>query len=80
LWGVFEARVLGPLLDNAAPMPYEQLVKRFDLPSPSVAANLLITAKRMFGRMLHEVVCETVSTDRDVEPEIRELKRILAKT
>ena len=79
IWAVFEARVLGPLLDQTDPMPYEQLVERFGLRSPSEASNLLITAKRMFGRMLRAVVRETVAADRDVEAEIRALKRALAK-
>ena len=79
LFGVLEARTLGPIIDNFAPMPYEELVARFGLRSPSEASNLLITAKRMFVRVLREVVRETVAEDRDVEPEIQELKRILSK-
>jgi DNA-directed RNA polymerase specialized sigma24 family protein len=79
LFGVFEARILGPILESAAPLPYERLVAKFGLRSPSEASNLLITAKRMFDRVLHEVVRETVANGRDVEPEIRELKRILAR-
>jgi DNA-directed RNA polymerase specialized sigma24 family protein len=79
MWDIFEARVLGPLLDQGDPMPYEQLVERFGLRSPSEASNLLITAKRMFVRVLHAVVRETVAADRDVEAEIRELKRVLGK-
>ncbi len=77
--GVFEARMLDPLLNQTAPMPYDKLVARFGLRSPFEASNLLITAKRMFARALHEVVRETVAADRDVELEIQELKRILAK-
>jgi len=79
LWGVMEARILGPILNDSPLMPYEVLVARFGLRSPSEASNLLITAKRMFARVLHEVVRETVADDRDVESEIQELKRILAK-
>ena len=79
IWEVFEARVLGPILDQTDPMPYEQLVERFGLRSPSEASNLLITAKRIFARVLHSVVRETVTADRDVEAEILELKRVLAK-
>ena len=78
LWDLFDARILGPLLEHAAPMPYEEVVARFGLRSPSEASNLLITAKRMFVRTLHAVVRETVVADRDVEAEIRELKRVLA--
>lgn len=79
LWGVMEARILGPILTDAPLIPYEELVAKFGLRSPTEASNLLITAKRMFARVLRGVVRETVADDRDVEPEIQELKRILSK-
>jgi len=78
LWEVFEVRILNPLLDGSAPMPYDQFVQRFGLRSPSEASNLLITARRMFIRILQAVVRETVTADHEVEPEIRELKRVLS--
>lgn len=79
LWGVMETRILGPVFGDAPLMPYEELVAKFGLRSPSEASNLLITAKRMFARVLREVVSETVTDEREVESEIQELKRILAK-
>ena len=79
VWELFADRILGPILEHTPPMPYERMVARFGLRSPSEASNLLITAKRMFQRVLRDVVRETVAADRDVEPEIRDLKRILAK-
>ena len=60
-------------------MPYEELVAKFGLRSPSEASNLLITAKRMFARVLREVVRETVADEAEVETEIMELKRILSR-
>ncbi len=56
LWGVFECRVLEPTLDGVLPLPYEQMVARFDLKSPAAASNVLLTAKRMFRRCLGQVV------------------------
>jgi len=79
LWGVLEARIIGPIFNDAPLLPYEELVAQFGLRSPSEASNLLITAKRMFMRVLREVVRETVADERDVESEIRELKRVLSK-
>lgn len=79
LWDLLAARTLGPVLDNAAPLPYDALVARFGLRSPAEASNLLVTAKRMFARTLRRVVRETVSDGREVESEIQELKRILSK-
>jgi len=79
LWDVLEARILGPILGDTPLMPYDELVAKFGLRSPSEASNLLITAKRMFARVLREVVRETVSDEEEVEAEIMELKRILSK-
>jgi len=79
LWGVMEARILGPIFNNDSLMPYEELVAKFGLRSPSEASNLLVTAKRMFARVLREVVRETVVDEAEVEAEIMELKRILSK-
>ena len=79
LWGVMEARIIGPIFDEAPPMPYEAFVAKFGLRSPSEASNLLITAKRMFIRSLRKAVRETVARDSEVEPEIMELKRVLSK-
>ena len=79
LLGVLEARILSPIFTDAPPMPYEELVTRFGLRSPSEASNLLITAKRLFARVLREVVRETVADEGDVEAEIQELKRVLGK-
>ena len=78
LWGVFECRLLDPMLSGSEPPSYEDLVARFDIQSPTQGANLLITAKRMFQRILRETVRETVEDDNEVEAEISELKKILS--
>jgi hypothetical protein len=59
------------------PEPYDKLVGRLGLASPSQAANLLITAKRMFNRHLRAVVMETVADPAQAEDEIEELKKCL---
>ena len=77
VWGVFEARVLEPLMHNAKPVPYAELVERFGLSSPSQASNLLTTAKRSYARALRAVVSEYAGDDADVEVEIADLLAIL---
>jgi DNA-directed RNA polymerase specialized sigma24 family protein len=79
LWDLLEARTFAPVFEGAAPLPYEELVVRFGLRSPSEASNLLVTAKRMFARLLREIVRETVSRDALVDEEMMELKRVLAR-
>jgi len=78
VWGVFECRLLSPLLGGDAPEPYDALVKRFEFNSPTQAANVLITAKRMFARTIRAVVGEYVADEQEVEEEIADLREILS--
>lgn len=81
IWRIFDARVLSPALDGVEPVAYEQLVAQFGLKSPLQAANVLITAKRMFDRTLREVLTEGLESPSagQVDSEIRELMAILAR-
>ena len=78
LWEVFEARMLEPLFHNADPEPYEQLARRLNTSSTAQASNLLVTCKRMFGRIVRDVVSEYTCSEGDVEEEIRDLFAALA--
>jgi hypothetical protein len=71
--------LLGPILHGEAPLEYEELVKRFNLQSPTQAANLLITAKRMYARLLKAVVGVYARDKEEIEAEIQELLEILAR-
>ena len=78
VWNVFRCRLLEPVLQGTPPMDYDALVERFRLTSPSQAANLLVTAKRMFARVLRSVIAEYALSEEEIEAEIMELKSILA--
>ena len=80
LWGVFQCRVMAPILEGAQPVDYGQLVERFGLKSPAHAWNVLITAKRIFARTLRSVVAEYCRDDDEIESEIAELRGILARS
>ena len=77
VWTVFRSRLLDPMLDGEKPEPYDQLVTRLGLKSPTQASNLLVTAKRMFARHLKLVVAETVDDPEEAEEELRELQMCL---
>lgn len=79
VWGLFECRVLAPTLHGAAPADYAELVERFGFSSPSQASNVLVTAKRMYARTLRAVVAEYACDAAEVESEIDELHRVLAR-
>jgi len=80
IWGVFECRLLRPLLEGTEPADYDELVERFGLRSPSQASNVLMTAKRMFGRMLKSVIGEYAVDEEEIESEIRDLHAVLARS
>ena len=79
LWGVFECRILGPLLDGTEPLEYQALVERFGLASPAQASNVLMTGKRMFARSLRSVVAEYERDESEIDAEIADLRKILSR-
>ena len=77
LWGIFEERLLRPLIHEVEAPPYDELVTRFGFESAVQAANALITAKRMFDRQLRFLIAQYVPNEAAVEAELAELKEIL---
>jgi DNA-directed RNA polymerase specialized sigma24 family protein len=78
VWGVFECRLLDPLINGAEPVEYDVMVERFGFQSPSQASNVLITAKRMFARLMRSVVGQYALGSDEIESEIHELMEVLA--
>jgi hypothetical protein len=70
--------VLRPAISHASPPSYDELVGELGLESAQQAANLLVTAKRHFRRVLQSVVAEYVSSEAEIEDEISDLRSILA--
>ena len=86
VWAVFEARVLGPMLENTEPVPLAELMRRLKLDSPEQVSNLAITAKRMFARGLRAILAkyrvtrDAANVGRDEEDhDIRLLMEVLSK-
>jgi len=79
LWGVFEQRFLTPLLEGGEVPDYEHLILPLGVATPSQASNLLITGKRMFARLLREVIAEYTQNRDEVEVEIHDLMEILSR-
>lgn len=77
VWGIFEQRILKPSVEGAPPIAYELLVSRFKFKSPVQAANVLITGKRMFVRVLRQVVGEYAVNGDEIEQELADLREIL---
>lgn len=79
LWQVFDARVLAPTLGQTEAVPYEELITKAGFASPVQAANALVTAKRMFARIIRQVISEYEGTDAEIDMELNDLHEILAR-
>jgi hypothetical protein len=79
IWEMFQIRLLDPILNDAAQVPYEQLVERFSLKSPTDASNMLLTAKRMFKTHLDRLIAEYAGQDAATAAEIRALETFLSR-
>lgn len=80
IWKIFEYRLLRPLLNGEQTPNYATIVERFRLKSSIQAANLLVTAKRTFARMLRTTVKQYARDAEDIEDEIEDLKQLLSQT
>jgi len=78
IWMVFDERIVAAAFEHKSPTSYEELANRLNLISPAQAANLLVTGKRMYARILRAAVAEYVLESDQVDDEIMELQQILA--
>jgi RNA polymerase sigma-70 factor (ECF subfamily) len=80
LWELFRGRVLDCAMNGAEPRPYEQFMAEFGFTSVAEASNALVTAKRMFQRMLRSVVADYIGDPGQVEAEIADVRSALARS
>lgn len=78
VWDVFEVRYLKPALEDVEPEAHESIAKRLNLGSAQQAANLLITAKRMFTRVFESVVSRYAANKNEIRDEVADLWRIFS--
>jgi len=79
IWDMFSLRLLQPVFDEVAPPPYEELIGRFGLRSPTDASNLLLSAKRIFKMHLGRVIQEYAEQDAATAAEIQALQDFLER-
>lgn len=79
IWELFRVRVVEPIWHGAPETPYEQLIERFGLKSPSEAFNTLLSAKRIFKAHLGKVIKEYAQQDAAAATEIQALEEFLAR-
>jgi DNA-directed RNA polymerase specialized sigma24 family protein len=78
-WKVFEAKVLQPILTNVERPPLIRLCEEYGIRNNITASNMIVTVKRRFQSVLRRHVRYFVSSESEVEEEIRHLMKILRR-
>jgi DNA-directed RNA polymerase specialized sigma24 family protein len=79
IWEMFRIRLLEPVLNDAAQTPYEELIERFALKSPTDASNMLLSGKRIFKTHLANVIKEYAEQDAATAVEIQALEDFVVR-
>jgi len=76
-WGVFQDRLVGPVMSDCPPVPYAEICRKYGIENEATAANMLKTAKRLFRSILEKYVRQTVVCGEAVEEELQEIFGLL---
>src|ERR1700722_16590984 len=79
IWEMFRIRLLEPVFNDAPQVPYEQLIEKFNLKSPTDASNMLLSAKRIFKMHLNKVIKEYTEQDAATAIEIQALEDFVSR-
>ena len=78
IWEMFHIRLIDPLLNDAPQTPYDELIERFGLKSPTDASNMLLSGKRIFKMHLGKVIKEYTEQDAATAAEIQALENFVS--
>ncbi len=76
-WHVFRERVLTPIMDGVDPAPLSEICHKYDIASPRMASNMIVTVKRRFQTILREHLSRTVTSDGQIDDELAEISKFL---
>ncbi len=79
IWEMFRIRLLEPVFNDAPQVPYDQLIEKFSLKSPTDASNMLLSAKRIFKMHLNKVIKEYTEQDAATAVEIQALEDFVSR-
>ena len=76
-WGVFEARILLPIINGKKPIPLPDLCKKYGIKDGSHASNMMITVKRRLKKALERNMKKLGEASPTRSEQIEELFKIL---
>ncbi|UCG55743.1 MAG: sigma-70 family RNA polymerase sigma factor [Phycisphaerales bacterium] len=79
-WSVFHERVVRPILHNSVSPPLAEICRKYDIDDEKKAANMTVTVKRRFRKVLKRLVRTTVASDTEVDKELEEITQYLPES
>lgn len=76
-WEVFHAVVVSPILQEQKKPPLQDIARHHNLPTAAAVSNLVVTAKRMYQRILRDVIAQYSGELDQVDLEFSSLHREL---
>ena len=78
-WRVFRDRILKPITEQEKPASLSEICHKYDIESPRVASNMIVTVKRRFQAILRKQLRDTVASDDEVDDELAEISQFLPR-
>jgi len=78
-WKIFQARVLQPIMENTDPPSLTEVCDKFGVEDTTKASNMILAVKRRFQAVMKRHLRQSVSSDGQVNEELRELMQFFAK-
>ena len=78
-WGMFNDRVLHPILASAEPLELEELCRKYGVDETIKASSMIFAVKRRFQAAAKRLLRESVASEHEIDEEMLELMKFLAK-
>ncbi len=78
-WKAFHARVLAPIMENTEPPSLAKICDKYGIEDGTKASNMIVTVKRRFQAALKQHLRQSVTSDAEVNEELRELMQFFSK-
>lgn len=79
-WNIFNDRVVRPIVEDAACPSLTEICEKYGIENEKKASNMVITVKRCFQVALKECVRNTVTSEQEINEELREIMRFFPES
>jgi len=78
-WELFHTRIVEPIINHTPPASLAEICKKHGVKDQTKASNMIVTVKRRFQAALKRHLLESVSSDTEINSELREIMQFFSK-